>query len=44
LSLTIAQAGRTDVISFDATKIGFDFNSGGGSQEKQINVPLRPTN
>jgi len=44
LRLTIAQAGRTDVISFDATKIGFDFNSGGGSQEKQINVPLRPTN
>jgi len=38
--LMITQSGRTDVISFTRTNIEFNSNSGGGGQEKQINVAL----
>lgn len=39
LQLIVSQPGRTDIISFDPEKIGFDFDSG-GPQEKQMDVSL----
>jgi hypothetical protein len=40
LRLTITQPGRTDVILLNPQHIGFDFNAGGSSREKQLDAPL----